>query len=157
MAATAPATANGGAATNAGAPPDLLAGAGPGTAGAAAGTAGMGAGGVGSVLPCPDVFGDYRVKNTEGACAGVNKDAPQSIESTAVTCFAHFRSVPLTGNPGVNGGTDIDENGDFTSAKLTLGLTVRTPCSGTWNPGAQQMTIKCGGPGDSCTVLLERL
>jgi hypothetical protein len=147
-----------GGAGNAGAPTDPSGGAGAANAGAAgtdsAGAAGMA--GSGSTEPrCPDLFGSYKIKNKEGMCSGLNKDAPQSIEGNTDACAAHFVSEPPTGPEGLNGATSIDADGNFSGAMLYLDMTQRNPCSGSWNAADETMTVTCGGQGDRCTVLLE--
>jgi hypothetical protein len=104
---------------------------------------------------CPNVFGTYKIKDKAGTCNGLNKDAPQSIQGTPNLCAAHFVSEPSNGAQGVNGIASIDASGDFTGAPLFLNLTERSPCSGTWNQQDERMTVKCGGEGELCTVLLE--
>ena len=131
-----------------------LAGAGPGGAGAPSGVAG--AAGSPAGPQCPDVFGTYDIKSRDGTCGTLNNNAPQSIEGTDVACFAHFVSAPAVGAKGVNGGAALDATGNFKGATLYLDSTQRSPCSGMWNEGNARMTLKCGGPGDMCTVVLER-
>jgi hypothetical protein len=140
---------------NAGAPTDP-----GGTANAgAAGTDSAGAtsmAGSGSTDPrCPDLFGSYKIKNKEGMCSGLNKDATQSIEGDTDACAAHFVSEPPTGPEGLNGAVSIDADGNFSGAMLYLDMTQRNPCSGSWNATDETMTVTCGGQGDMCTVLLE--
>lgn len=121
----------------------------------AGGTGDGGAGGSDGAL-CPDVFGSYEIKDKEGTCNGLNKDAPQTIEGTTSACAAHFVSTPASGAQGINGGADIDAQGNFKGSKLYLNETQRNPCNGTWNAQDATMTIECGGPADRCTVLLRR-
>ena len=134
--------------------------AGSGPDGAGAGAAGMGAGGEGNGALCPDIFGNYVIKDAKGtSCNALSKDAPQAIDGTDVSCFAHFVSDPADGPQGVNGSAVLDADGNFTGATLFLDGTPRTPCSGTWNAQMETMTVKCGGGGpggDLCTLLLER-
>ena len=151
-------SASQGGAGNAGAPTDPSGGAGAANAGAAgtdsAGAAGMA--GSGPTDPrCPDLFGSYAIKNQEGMCSGLNKDAPQSIEGNTDACAAHFVSEPPTGPEGLNGATSIDADGNFSGVMLYLDMTQRNPCSGSWNAADETMTVTCGGQGDRCTVLLE--
>jgi hypothetical protein len=136
---------------SAGAPTDPMAG--------SAGTAGdTGAAGAPNGPLCPDIFGSYDVVDTAGNCDGVGKNAPQLIQGTDVACFAHFVSLVVGGggNPAVNGGVAVDQDGNFSGVKLYFGMKERSPCMGTWNEAEERMTVKCGGPADSCTVLLDR-
>lgn len=142
-------TGNGGSMPNAGAPTDPMAGA-PGAAGM------PGAAGAPNPPQCPDVFGAYDVVDTNGMCDGFGKNAPQLIQGTDVACFAHFVSIPISGNGAVNGGAALDESGDFSGAKLFFGNKERMPCSGVWNQAEERMTVKCGGAADQCTVVLDR-
>ncbi len=146
---------------------DSVAGAGAvvGEGGAATGTggeattteggAGGAAGGAGS-SQCADVFGNYKILSLVGMCGTLNKGAPQSIQGTDVACFAHFVSTAVKGAAGINGGAMLEVNGGFSNAKLILDDAAREPCSGSWNALAETMTVKCGGAGDLCTVLLQR-
>jgi hypothetical protein len=141
-------TANDGGMPNAGAPTEPMAGM-PG--------AGMpGAAGAPNPPGCPDVFGAYDVVNADGMCDGLGKNAPQLIQGTDVACFAHFVSIPVSGNPAVNGGAALDENGNFSGSKLFFGNKERQPCSGVWDQVEERMTVKCGGAADQCTVVLDR-
>jgi hypothetical protein len=109
---------------------------------------------------CPDVLGDYAIKGAEGQCLTFNKNASQSIDAGQADCSVHFSSLPQqNGGPGINGEATLDEMGNFANASLYEGksITARSPCSGLWDAGNSRMTIKCGGPGDQCTVVLERL
>jgi hypothetical protein len=136
--------------------------AGGGTAGSAgtAGTGGAaGSAGTGGTGPaCPDkIFGSYDIVNTQGSCNGFNENASQSITGTDVACAAHFVSIaPNPGGSGaINGGAQLDENGNFTGATLYLGKNQRTPCSGKWDPVEERMTVKCGSGGEACSVILD--
>jgi hypothetical protein len=125
--------------------------------GAPTGAAGMGAGGDGNGALCPDIFGDYAIRDAKGSCNNLSKNAPQSIESADVACVAHFVSDPADGPSGVNGSSELDANGNFKGATLFLNATPRSSCSGAWNAQSASMTVKCGmGPGDLCTIVLER-
>ncbi len=151
-AGTAGSAANGGGTTSAGGTQGTAGTGGsttPGAGGAAAGAGGA------SAAQCPAVFGTYKVQNGAGMCGTLNKAAPQSIEGDDVTCAAHFVSTAPKGKQAaVNGTAMLDANGNFIDAKLDLGDTPRQPCTGTWNDKAQTMTVKCGGAGDLCTVIL---
>lgn len=127
-----------------------------GAAGADVGSGAGGADGAGGAAACPDLFGSYTVRTAAGMCGDLDKGAPQAIDGDDVTCFAHFVSAPTKGKPAVNGGADIDARGAFKDAKLTLGTAERSPCSGTYNPLTASMTIKCGGAGDLCTLVMTK-
>lgn len=141
-----------GAGTDGGGSGGTAAGGGGSGGTAAGGTAGTGGNGGPT---CPDVFGQYDIVNLQGACNGVNKDAPQSIQGTDMACFAHFVSVVVQGNPGVNGGGQMDENGNFTGATLYLGKTERKNCTGTWDAAEERMTVKCPVQNEFCTVTMD--
>jgi hypothetical protein len=126
-----------------------------GTSGSGGSAAGNG-GTAGSGAACPDVFGQYDIVNLQGACNGVNKDAPQSIQGTAVACAAHFVSIVPQGNPGVNGGAELDANGDFNGTTLYFGKSERKPCNGTWNAVDERMTVQCVVQNETCTVTMDR-
>jgi hypothetical protein len=113
-------------------------------------------GGDGNQAACPNVFGDYEIKSKDGTCGTLNTDAAQSIKGTDVACYAHFVSTPPAGAQGVNGGAALTQDGSFTAAKLYLNDVQRNPCSGTWNAAEKTMTVKCGGQGDLCTVVMKR-
>jgi hypothetical protein len=115
--------------------------------------AGAAAGGAGA---CPDLFGAYTIKTSAGMCGNFNKTAPQSIDGNDTTCAAHFVSAPAKGNPAINGATNVDALGGFKDVKLTLGTEQRNPCTGTYNALTQTMTVKCGGAGDLCTVVMTK-
>jgi hypothetical protein len=148
-------TSNGGTAStdggapSAGAPTDPMAGA-PGAAGD------TGAAGAPNGPLCPNIFGSYEIVDTAGNCDGFGKNAPQLIQGTDVACFAHFISLPPVGNAAVNGGAPLDQDGNFSGVKLYFGMKERSPCMGSWNEAEERMTVKCGGPADACTVLLDR-
>ena len=140
-----------GASSTAGTPADT------GGASNDAGGAGNGLGGAaaGGGAQCPDLFGTYDIKNREGtSCGDLDKNAPQTIAGNATTCAAHFVSAPAAGKPGINGEADLDQDGGFTGVTLTLGSDDHGPCEGTYNAQSQMMTVKCGDPGDLCTILL---
>ncbi len=124
-----------------------------GGSGGAAGNGGSaGDGGAG----CPgDVYGNYTVVGAVGTCGDINTNAPQKIAGTPSACFGHFVSVVDGGTGAVNGGVNLDSNGNFAGAKLYLGTNQRQPCTGTWNAATSTMTIACGGTGDLCTVVLK--
>ena len=124
------------------------------SAGGAGSTEG-GAPGTGGAAACPDVFGLYDIASADGTCGSLNVDAMQEIAGTNVACFAHFVSTG-DGPDGINGGAALDQSGNFEGAMLYLDTAQRNPCSGSWNAGAAEMTIECGGSGDLCTVVLER-
>jgi hypothetical protein len=119
------------------------------------GTSSAGMGGTAGVT-CPNVFGNYDIVDTAGSCAGLNKDAPQSIQGTDVACYAHFVSVSAIGGTAVNGGAALDENGNFSGASLYFGKSQRSPCSGTWNQVDERMTVKCAVQNETCTVVMDR-
>lgn len=130
------------------------------TAGGSAGTGGTGgstagSGGSAGGPACPNVFGQYDIVNLQGACNGVSKDAPQSIQGTDVACFAHFVSLVVQGNPGVNGGAQMDESGSFTGATLYFGKAERKNCSGSWDQVEERMTVKCPVQNEICTVTMD--
>ena len=125
----------------------------PTTAGGAAAAAG--AGGAGAAQ-CLDIFGTYKIQSAAGMCGTLNKNAPQTIDGDDVTCVAKFVSAPAKGQAAINGSATLDADGNFTKAKLTLGDAVHQPCTGTWNAQAQSLTVKCGAPGDLCTIMLDR-
>ena len=127
------------------------------------GSSGMGGGGSSSGPTCPDVLGDYDIKNVEGAgCFGVDDKSTQSIQSTDRPCYVRFVSTapsfggPIPGSPAVNGEAALGENGDFTATPLTIGKQVRPGCTGNWDANGQRMTVKCGSAGQACSVTLER-
>ncbi len=134
----------------------------PGTGGTSGtgGTAGSGgsggSGGSKSSGPCPDVFGDYAITDVEGSCFGLNPDATQSITGNVPQCLAHFVSVPQDGGRGINGAGALDATGAFKGAVLSFNDTQRMNCTGTWDAVNERMTVKCGAPGELCTVVLER-
>jgi hypothetical protein len=70
-------------------------------------------------------------------------------------CAAHFVSLVASGNPGVNGSANLDENGDFTGAVLFLGKNQRFACTGTWNEVDERMTVKCPVQNEFCTVIMD--
>jgi hypothetical protein len=115
-----------------------------------------GAGGSGTAPSCPDLFGAFAIKSRVGACGDFDKNAPQTITGSDVTCAATFVSAPKTGKPAINGTTKLDAKGDFTKAKLTLGSVVHEPCTGAWNAQAAIMTVTCGSAADICTIMLQK-
>jgi hypothetical protein len=138
-----------------GAPSSGSGGADGGAPSSGSGGADGGAPGTGGAPACPDVFGVYDIASADGTCGNLDVDAMQEIAGTDVACFAHFVSVG-DGPDGINGGAALDESGNFEGAMLYLDTAQRSPCSGSWNAGAAELTIECGGNGDLCTVVLER-
>jgi hypothetical protein len=98
---------------------------------------------------CPDVYGLYAITDVSGKCGDLDKDAAQSIDGKS--CALHFVSVGA-----INGGADLDANGQFSGAKLYEGTVQRSPCTGVWDQNGQTMTVVCGGEGDRCKVILAR-
>lgn len=105
---------------------------------------------------CPDVFGTYEIRNTAGTCGNLNENAPQAIRGTTQACFLHFTSVVDGGIGAINGGATLGADGTFSGATLIEGTATRSPCNGTWDAQQEEMTVVCGGAGDSCTVELRR-
>jgi hypothetical protein len=105
---------------------------------------------------CPDVFGTYDISSASGTCGDFNENAPQAIRGTTQVCALHFISVVDGGIGAINGGATLGANGTFSAATLIEGTASRSPCSGTWDSQQEEMTVVCGGAGDSCTVVLQR-
>jgi hypothetical protein len=111
----------------------------------------------GGAAQCPDLFGTYDIKNREGtSCGDLDKNAAQTIAGNDTTCSAHFVSAPAAGKPGINGEVDLDQDGSFTGVTLTLGSDDHSPCEGIYNAQSKMVTVKCGDPGNLCTILLTR-
>lgn len=157
----------GGGTSNVGGAPSTEAGASstagtPAEMGGAANSAGgagndLGGAAAGGAAQCPDLFGTYDIKNREGtSCGDLDKNAVQAIQGNDTTCSAHFVSAPASGKPGINGVAALDQDGGFADVTLQLGSNDHSPCSGTYNLQSQIMTVKCGDPGDLCTILLTR-
>jgi hypothetical protein len=123
-----------------------------GTAGETAGQAGSANGGApaGGAGNCPDVFGDYTITQADGTCGDFDDGVVQSLEGTDQACFLHFVS-----EGALNGGADLDGNGEFSDAQLYVGSAQRNPCSAEYDAQDGSMVVTCGGQGDACTVTLE--
>lgn len=128
---------------------------GGGNAGSAGTGGASGNGGSAGGPTCPDVTGDYTIKDVKG-CEGLNKTAPQSIESGNGVCQVHFVSEPQDVIAGVNGNASLEGSGNFSGAQLTLGKKAGYVCSGQWDDNEEVMTLKCFEGNQECRVKLER-
>lgn len=108
---------------------------------------------------CPDVRGRYSISHTGLGCGDLVNDSPQCIDENA-SCDIDIQSKRADAGLalGVNGTTNLQTDGTFSGASLTLGTIDRTGCTGAWDESGKTMTIDCGGTGvsQSCVVTLTR-
>lgn len=117
-----------------------------------------GSAGTGSAPTCPDISGDYDIVSMVGDCNTLNVDASQSVTAAEAACAVEFVSdQPEPGAKAVNGGVQLDQEGNFSDARLFLNDVLRFPCVGSWDPEDETMTIVCEGVAGDGTVVLKRL
>ncbi len=108
---------------------------------------------------CPNITGSFAMDEGGSDCQDFNKGAKQCIRAVpGVSCSVKFVSALPVGSLGVNGNADVQPDGTFKNATLTLGSKVRTGCTGIWTEASGILVVNCGGFGttQSCTVTMNR-
>jgi hypothetical protein len=112
--------------------------------------------------PCPDMRGAYAITAVDATGCGnsLNASARECIRQGVTTaCGITLQSmVSGGGNVAINGDATLQDNGSFSGAALTEGMSNRTGCTGTWDAGSSTLTVDCGGTSatQACVLALRR-
>jgi hypothetical protein len=106
---------------------------------------------------CPDVRGQFSIQTSGSGCGSI-----PCIRAGMAACDIVFQSMPAgggdSGPSAINGAAQLQADGSFAGASLTVGTIPRMGCRGTWDPATSTMTVDCGAVDASqgCVLRLKR-
>ncbi|MDP8998950.1 MAG: hypothetical protein M3O46_02445 [Myxococcota bacterium] len=113
-----------------------------------------------TVGSCPDVRGQYGITTSGSGCGSVFGSSPPCIREGQTFCDVVFQSFPSGGGDAgpsaINGDAQLQPDGSFANANLTVGTISRMGCTGSWDLASSTMVVTCGGVNASCVLHLKR-
>jgi hypothetical protein len=111
---------------------------------------------------CPDVRGQYGIQTSGSGCGSIFGSLPPCVRDGPIACDVVFQSSPAGGGDAgpsaIHGEVQLQPDGSFDNANLTVGTIPRMQCTGAWDPASSTMTVTCGGldASEGCVLRLKR-